>query len=373
MKLRCERDSLLDALALASRAGSGRPVASAAPAGTRLNLAGDKLEVTGTDQDLTISTEVSVAGAGDGTVVAPGRLLTDIVRALDPGAVALEGDEEELHVSAGRSQFMLRVFRSGDFPQLAPPPGSMVSLPTAGLSEGLRQVVRAASSEIHRPVLTGVLITAEGGGLRMVATDSYRLAVKDLPEARGVLEEGQKVLVPSRALAELQRLLVGDSGAVQVHLGTHDVRFDVGQAHLTARLIEGEFPPYRQLIPLSYPNKLRVAREPFLDAVRRVRLVARDVTRPSDPPTPVRIALRTDSAQLSVVTPESGQATEEVDAKYEGEEMTIAFNPQYLAEGVEAVPGEEVLVETQDPGKPATVKPAEKQDYVYLLMPVRVA
>jgi DNA polymerase-3 subunit beta len=216
-------------------------------------------------------------------------------------------------------------------------------------------------------------MAAEAGALRMVATDSYRLAVKDLPDARGVLEEGQRVLVPSRALAELQRLLFGDSGAVQVHLGAHEVRFDVGSVQLRARLIEGEFPPYQQLIPLNYPNKLRVGKDPLLDAVRRVRLVARDVTRPSEAPTPVRILLKPDTAQLSVVTPESGQAVEEIDAKYEGEEMTIAFNPQYLAEGVEAVSGDEVLIETQDPGKPATIKPAEGSDYIYLLMPVRVA
>lgn len=373
MKLRCERDSLVEALALAGRASSGRPSAGSTPAGTRLSLSGERLEVTGTDQDLTISTEVPVSGGGDGMVVAPGRLLTDIVRSLEPGAVTLEGDEDELQVSSGRSQFTLRVFRAADFPQMPTPPGVRVSLPTAGLAEALRQVVRAASSEVHRPVLTGVLMTAEAGGLRMVATDSYRLAVKDLPEARGVFEEGQKVLVPSRALAELQRLLSADTGAVEVYLSAHEVRFDVGQVHLTARLIEGDFPPYRQLIPLSYPNKLRVAREPFLDAVRRVRLVARDSARPSDAPTPVRILLKADTAQLSVVTPDSGQAVEEVDAKYEGEEMTIAFNPQYLAEGVEAVPGEDVLIETQDPGKPATIKPAERGDYVYLLMPVRVA
>ena len=113
----------------------------------------------------------------------------------------LQGDEEELQVSAGRSQFMLRPYRAGDFPHLPTPSGASVSLSTAGLAEALRQVVRAASSEDTRPVLTGVLMAAEAEGLRLVATDSYRLAVKDLPGAKGVLGEGQKVLVPSRALA----------------------------------------------------------------------------------------------------------------------------------------------------------------------------
>ena len=243
--------------------------------GTRLSLVGDRLEVTGTDQDITISTEVTVAGLSDGVVVAPGRLLTDIVRALEPGAVLLQGDEEELQLSAGRSQFVLRPYRPGDFPHLVAPNGASVSLSTAGLVEALRQVVRAASSEDTRPVLTGVLMAAESEGIRLVATDSYRLAVKDLPGARGVLAEGQKVLVPSRALSELQRLLGGDADAVEVQLGAHDVRFAVGQVKLTTRLIEGEFPPYRQLIPFNYPNRLVIGREAFLDAIRRVRLVAR--------------------------------------------------------------------------------------------------
>lgn len=367
MKLRCERDNLLDALATAGRASAGRASGPGSLPGTRLSLVGDRLEVTGTDQDITISTEVTVAGSADGVVVAPGRLLTDIVRALEPGAVVLQGDEEELQVSAGRSQFMLRPYRAGDFPHLAAPSGASVSLSTAGLAEALRQVVRAASSEDTRPVLTGVLMTAEAEGIRLVATDSYRLAVKDLPGARGVLTEGQKVLVPSRALGELQRLLASEAGSVEFQLGTHDVKFVVGQVKLTTRLIEGEFPPYRQLIPFNYPNRLIISREAFLDAIRRVRLVARDAT------TPARISLRSDTVQLSVITNDWGQAVEEVDAKYEGAEMTIAFNPQYLAEGVEAITGEEVLLETIDALKPATLKPTEKTDYVYLLMPVRVA
>ncbi len=367
MKFRCERDNLLDALATAGRAGSTRSGAGAGVPGTRLSLSGDRLEVTGTDQDLTISTGVVVAGASDGVVVAPGRLLTDIVRALEPGAVDLEGDDEELRVAAGRSQFVLRPYRAGDFPHLAPPSGQRVSLSTAGLAEALRQVVRAASSEDTRPVLTGVLIAAEAEGLRLVATDSYRLAVRDLPGAHGVLAEGQRVLVPSRALGELQRLLGGEAEAVELHLGTHEVRFSVGHVQMTTRLIEGEFPPYRQLVPFNYPNRLVISREPFLDAIRRVRLVARDAT------TPARISLRSGAVQLSVVTNDWGQAVEEVDAKYDGAEMTIAFNPQYLAEGVEAVPGDEVLLETTDALKPATLKPTDSTDYVYLLMPVRVA
>jgi DNA polymerase-3 subunit beta len=136
---------------------------------------------------------------------------------------------------------------------------------------------------------------------------------------------------------------------------------------LTTRLIEGEFPNYRQLIPPTYPNRLVVGREALLDGVRRVKLLARDAT------TPVRIALRAEGIELTVITTDYGQATEDLDAKYEGAEMVVAFNPNYLIDGLEALGGDEVQLETLDALKPATLRPTEGDDYLYLLMPVRVS
>lgn len=334
--------------------------------GVRLSVSGDGLEVTGTDLDLTITVSTTVAGGGDGVVVAPGRLITDIVRALEPGAVSIDSDEEELRIASGRSHFTVRTHPAGDFPRLTPPTGDTVTLPASGLTEALRQVTRAASSEESRPILTGVLMAAEDDGLRLVATDSYRLAVRDLSGV-GILAEGQKVLVPSRALNELMRLLGANDGEVALRLGAHDATFGVGPVSLTTRLIEGEFPNYRALIPASYPNRLIVGREALLDAVRRVKLLARDAT------TPVRIALRPTGIELTVITTDWGTATEDVDAKYEGAEMTVAFNPNFLIEGVEAVSGDEVALDTLDSLKPATLRPIGSDDYLYLLMPVRVS
>jgi DNA polymerase-3 subunit beta len=334
--------------------------------GLRLSVTGDQLEVTGTDLDLTISVSTVVSGSGDGVVVAPGRLVTDIVRALEPGAVSLEADEEELRIASGRSHFTVRTHPSGDFPRLPAPTGETVTIDASGLTEALRQVTRAASSEESRPILTGVLMAAEEGGVRLVATDSYRLAVRDLP-GLGVLGEGQKVLIPSRALNELLRLLGSSSASVALRLGAHDATFSVGGVTLTTRLIEGEFPNYRSLIPSSYPNRLTVGREALLDAVRRVKLLARDAT------TPVRIALRPTGIELTVITTDWGTATEDVDAKYEGAEMTVAFNPNFLIEGVEAVSGDEVALDTLDALKPATLRPIDSDSYLYLLMPVRVS
>jgi DNA polymerase-3 subunit beta len=356
---------LVEALSTAGRAAAGRSGALPVLGGVRLSVEGDSLEVTGTDLDLTITVRTTVSGGTDGVVVAPGRLITDIVRALEPGAVSLESDDEELRIASGRSHFTVRTHPAGEFPRLPVPSGDSVSLPAEGLAEALRQVTRAASGEDSRPILTGVLLSAEADGLRLVATDSYRLAVRDLGGV-GVLSEGQKVLVPSRALNELQRLL-GSGGEVSLRLGTHDATFGVGEVTLTTRLIEGEFPNYRALIPTSYPNRLIVGREALVDAVKRVKLLARDAT------TPVRIALRANGIELTVITTDWGTATEDVDAKYEGAEMTVAFNPTYLIEGVEAVSGDDVALDTLDALKPATLKPTDTEDYLYLLMPVRVS
>jgi DNA polymerase-3 subunit beta len=370
VKLRCERDVLVEAFTAAGRAVASRGGALPVLSGLRLEVAGDRLHLAGSDLDLTIQAEVGVAGAGDGACVVPARTATEILRALEPGAVTLEADDEEVRITSGRYRSSLRMLPVADFPRLPAlgrdgPSGEAVTLGATDFAEALRQVVRAASSDDARPILTGVLMTADEGRLRFVATDSYRLAVRDVPGAT-VLREGQRVLVPSKALAELQRLLAS-AEEVTVRLGEHDATFEVPGVRLTTRLIEGEFPNYRQLIPSSYPNRLTVGKDALLVALRRVKLLARDAT------TPVRIALRSDTIGLTVVTTEVGQASEEVDAKYEGSEMTVAFNPAYLIDGVEAVDGDEVLLETIDALRPAVLRATEGDDYLYLLMPVRVS
>lgn len=377
MKFRCERDVLVDALGSATRAVTSRGGALPVLSGVRAALTGDRLVLTGSDLDLTIQVAVTVAGAQDGVTVLPARLAADIIRSLEPGAVHVEVSETEASIASGRSHFSVRVLPADDFPRVADAPAEQVTLDATALVDALRQVVPAASHDDARPILTGVLMAAEGDGLRLVATDSYRLAVRDLPGV-SVLREGQSVLVPSRALGELARLLAG-AESVSLRLGERDATFEVGPfemssggggdgtgTRLTTRLIEGQFPNYRQLIPEHQPNRLTVGREPLLDALRRVKLLAREAI-------PVRLELRPETVQLSAVTQDVGQAEEELDAKYEGAEMGISFNPEYLADGIEAVTGDEVNLETLDGLKPAVVRAVGRDDYLYLLMPIRVS
>ena len=363
MKFRCERDVLAEALGAAGRAVAGRSSALPVLSGVRLQLSGGRLTVTGTDLELTIQQELTVDGQADGGCVLPARLSADIVRSLGDPRVEVHSEAETVEITAGRSRFAVRPLAFDDYPRVGTPSANAVTIPAADFAEALRQVVRAASTDEARPILTGVLLAAEATGLRLVATDSYRLAVRDLT-GHTVLGADQKVLVPSRALNELNRVAT-NAGEVTLRLGERDATFEVGQTRITTRLIEGDFPNYRQLIPQTYPNVLTVAKDALLDAIRRVKLLARDAT-------PVRLQMRADGLELSAVTQDVGTAAEEIDARYDGTEMKVAFNPDYLSAGVEACAGDEVTLSTLDPGKPAVVRGVGHDDYLYLLMPVRL-
>jgi len=364
VKFRCERDVLVDALATAGRAVTSRGGVLPVLAGLRLELTGDQLVVTGSDLDLTISTEVTVGGDADGVAVIPSKLVSDVVRSLEPGAVHVVVDGPDAQITGGRSEFSLRTIPAEEFPQVADSTDDGVTLAGEEFAAALRQVVPAASTDDSRPILTGVLMEAAESGLRLVATDSYRLSVRDLPGA-SVLAEQPYVLVPSRALGELARLL-SDDVDVTLKLGERDAAFVVGDVRLITRLIEGEFPNYAGLIPKGHPNRLTVARVELLDAVRRVRLLAQEST-------PVRIAMSSDGLELIAMTQDIGQAHEAVDATYAGEELTVAFNPQYLLDGLDVAPGDEVVLETIDALKPALLHAVGHEDFLYLLMPVRVS
>jgi DNA polymerase-3 subunit beta len=363
VKFRCERDVLAEAVGAAGRAATNRTGTLPVLAGVRMEVEGDRLTVTGTDLELTIRLTVDVGGERDGAAVVPARLVGDIVKALPAGAVSVELSDEEMSISAGRSQFSVRPLSLEDYPSQSEPAAEAVTLSAAVVADALRQVVRAASTDDARAVLTGVLLAAEDDGLRMVATDSYRLAVRDLPE-NSVLASGQKVLIPGRALSELQRVM-GDAEELVVRLGDREATFEAGGTRLSTRLIEGEFPNYRNLLPSSYPNLLTVGKAAMLEAIRRVKILAQDST-------PVRLTLGGETVQLTAITQDVGNAVEEIDASYDGTEMTVAFNPDYLSAGIDAIDSDDVTLATMDPMKPAVLRGVGRDDYLYLLMPVRV-
>ncbi|HXY91888.1 MAG TPA: DNA polymerase III subunit beta [Acidimicrobiia bacterium] len=367
MKFRCERDTLAEAVATAQRAVASRTGAMPVLSGLRVSAADGALELVGTDLELTIRVRIPAEIDGGGSAVLPARLFSDIVRQLDGDIVTVELSDEDAHIEAGRFATTLRTLSAAEFPRLPETNEPGVRVDAGAFAEALRQVVSAASKDDARPILTGVLLTASPTGLRLVATDSYRLAMRDL-EGVSVLAEGQKVLVAAKGLSEVQRLLSSASGEIDVVLGEREVVFRVGSAEVTTRLIEGDFPNYQQLIPGGYPNRLTVARDALQAAVNRVRLVGQ-----SRDTAPIRLTQTPESLELSAIAQDVGEAHESVEAKYEGSELTVAFNSQFLLDGIDAAASDEVSLESIDPLKPAVLRASDTPDFLYLLMPVRIS
>jgi DNA polymerase-3 subunit beta len=296
----------------------------------------------------------------EGSTVIPARLASEAVRKLPAGAVVLQAADGEVEISGGGPEFKFREMPADDFPNVAEPDlEDSVEVDGAAFTDALAQVSVAASTDDARPILTGVYFESEGSGLRMVATDSYRLAVRDLP----AMEVGLAGLVPVRALRELKRTV--GAPILKVAIGAREATFASERGTLTARLIEGTFPNYRQLIPESYPNRLMVDRDSLLDAVDRASLVAEDHI-------PVRLMLRSEGLDLSVTRQDVGGEAEHIAAAYTGDEMEIAFNSRYLNDGLGVLEGDDVVLDLMDPLKPGVLRGSGSEEFLYLLMPVRL-
>lgn len=361
MRIRAERDELADVFSRATRAVGQRP-AQPILQGVLCETVGSKLRVTGTDLEATIRTMADVDVQSEGRVVIPGRLATEAIRKMPVGAVTLESGTGEVEITGRGPRFSLRELPVADYPELGEP-HLEGSVPVVGdtLANAIAQVGVAASGDAARPILTGVLFEPGEDTLRMVATDSYRLAVREI-EGFALRDAG---LVPAKGLKELSRSI--GAAQVQVAVGSREVAFGSERGSLTLRLIEGNFPNYRQLLPDSYPNRLVVEREDLLEALGRAGLVAEDHI-------PVRIRMMDGGAEMTVTRQDVGGEVEHVDGLFEGsaEEVLIAFNPRYLSEGVSAITGDKVELQVMDGLKPAVLRGVGDDSFLYLLMPVRI-
>ena len=367
MKFRCERDTLVEALATAQRAVASRTGAPPVLFDVRVTATSDGLELVGSDLEITNRVQVPADVEVTGVAVLP-KILGDVVRKLAAGPITVAVTDDEASVSSGDFSTTLRLKAVDEYPRLQTSDGVGAKVDASLFASALRQVVKAASKDELRPPLTGVLIAAraDGTGIRMVATDSYRLALRDL-DGVSMLGDTNKVLVAAKGLAEVQRL-AGD-GEIEVVLGDRDAVFRTRKAEVTVRLIEADFPNYEQLIPSGYPNRLVLDKAAFRDAVERVVVVGQGRDNAN-----IKLSMSAAGGlELSVTLQDVGTSTGHVDAKFEGTDLTIAFNPQYLLDGIDAVDGNEIALETIDHLKPATLRAGEDSDFMYLLMPVRTS
>jgi DNA polymerase-3 subunit beta len=367
LKLSVSRETFLARLGVAVRGASTRgPVPSLA--GVLLRVDDGAAELQATDMELGVRVALEPSAASPGQAVVPGRLLLDVVRSLPKDDLTLEyrSAEQDVEVVSGPAKFHLRTLPTEDFPKLPEPPSEgSLKVPAAAFVDTIARVARAASRDETRPHLTGVLVTASGNDLRMVATDSYRLGVKETKldsELSGSLEAN----VPARTLQELGRIAsAGGAESIGVAALENQVIFTVDDIVLSSRLVEGRFPNYQQLLPESYEHELRVSRDELLEVVRRVGLLAQKNA-------PLRLRFAEGELTISAQTPDVGEASQTIPVPFAGEPFEIGFNPEFLKDGLESVASEDVILKLISPLRPGLIEAGDDSGFLYLIMPIRL-
>ncbi|MGI8749016.1 MAG: DNA polymerase III subunit beta [Thermoleophilaceae bacterium] len=367
MKFSVSRETLLAKLSIVARAASTRSAIQTL-AGVLIRLDNGSAELQATDTDLGIRAGLEAEVHSEGSVVVPGRLLLDVARSLPNSAVSLEyrPSQQDIEVISGPARFHLRTLPLEDFPKLAQPDEtSALSVPAPAFVETIARVARSASRDETRPHLTGVLVTASGSDLRMVATDSYRLSVRETtlePALEGSLEAN----VPARTLQELSRVVSGDAEEqIRVTALENQVVFSAGDVVLSSRLVDGRFPNYQQLLPESYEHELRIERGELLEVVRRIGLLAQKNA-------PLRLSFTEGALEVSAQTPDVGEASESLPVPFKGEPLQIGFNPEFFRDGLESAETEELVLKLISPLRPGLIQSGDDGRFIYLVMPIRL-
>jgi DNA polymerase III subunit beta len=367
VKISLERDALFAQLQTVSRVASTRSAIQAL-SGVQLSAQTSGCELRATDMDVGLRVPLEAEVAREGTVVLPARLILDVVRSLPADHISIEARsaEQDVEVVAGNATFHIRTLRGDDFPPFPEPdPDSSVELPADAFVSTALKVAGSASRDETRPVLTGILVSASDRELRMVATDSYRLSVKETT-LETPLTSGFEVNVPARALQELARLVSHDQDEpLSVSVRQNQVLFTIGRVVLSSRLIDGQFPNYRQLLPETFEHELRLAGPELTEVVRRISLLAQKNA-------PLRLAFGEGELTVSAQTPDVGEARESMPVAFTGEPLEIGFNPEFLRAGLEAIDEGDVLLKLISPLRPGLIESGDESRFRYLIMPIRL-
>jgi DNA polymerase-3 subunit beta len=379
MKFRVERDSLADAVAWTAKSLPSRPPVPVL-AGVLLDTSNDRLTVSGFDYEVSSQMGVDVETDAPGRVLVSGRLLAEITRALPNHPVVLEADESRAEIVCGTARFTLPTMPVEDYPTLPEMPGVAGAIDADEFAAAVSQVVVAAGRDDTLPVLTGVRLELEGDRLTLLATDRYRLAIRELTWRPGTADVSQQALVPAKTLSDTARAMAAGKEVTlalsQGATGEGLIGFAGAGRRTTTRLLDGQFPPVRSLFPDSHAAQVRVPTAMMIEVVKRVSLVA-------ERNTPVRLAFSEGSVTVEAGGSEDARASESTDAVYTGaEDMQVAFNPQFLLDGLGVLDTEIAVLSCTTPLKPAVLtgeakdgepSPVNDSPYRYLLMPVRIS
>jgi DNA polymerase-3 subunit beta len=375
MRAVCNTEAFGKKLALVSRGVSARSTIQLL-GGILLEASDGLVRLSATDMEISVQTSSPAEVEEEGRVVIPARIFNDIVRSLPGGSFSLEHDDTggTVRLAAGENEYRIRAYAADDFPQL---PGfdAEAAFKMSGevLVETVEKVSRSYSRDETRPVLTGILISFEENRVRMVTTDSYRLSIKETELATTAFEGSREAIIPARAMQEVSRIF-GSEGEdeVEVSLSENQALFRIGDVLFGTRLIDGNFPEYRRLLPTTFEREISVGREELMGTLRRVNLFAQRQT----PPVPVSLSFSEGAVEVIVRNGEVGEAHERLPASSE-DDFLISFNPGYLLDGVSAIDTEKVVFKLNEALKPGLIVPGqngegeEEPDFLYLIMPMR--
>lgn len=369
MKIRVERDVLAESVAWAARTLPSRPSLPVL-AGLVLTTHDDGLTISSFDYEVSGRVEVEAEVSEPGTCLVSGRLLADIARALPGAPVQLESEGTRVAITCGRSSFTLPTLPVEDYPQLPAMPTTSGVIAGRTFAEAVAQVAIAAGRDDTLPTLTGIRMEVEGAAITLAATDRYRLAVREITWDPQTPSLSSAALVPARTLADTAKSLA-DVDEVLIALasggaGEGLIGFEGAGRRTTTRLLDGEFPKYRSLLPSESSAIATVDTASLTEAVKRVALVA-------ERNTPVRLAFEASELTLRAGAGDDAQAVEAIECSLEGDLIDIAFNPAYLLDGLSAVSSPVTRFAFTQSTRPAVLTAQEETDaYRYLLMPVRL-
>jgi DNA polymerase-3 subunit beta len=371
MRVICNTDFLGRKLALVSRGVSPRSTIQIL-GGILLEAGEEVVRLSAMDMELSIQTSSPAEVEEKGRVVIPARIFNDVVRSLSKEDLTLVHDTSEgvVRLSARENEYRIRAYAAEDFPQL-PKFDEAGAFKVGGeaLVETVDKVSRSYSRDETRPVLTGILISFEEARVRMVTTDSYRLSLKET-ELVTTFDGSREAIIPARAMQEVSRIFSSsDEEQVEVVLSENQALFRIGDVLFGTRLIEGNFPEYKRLLPTTFEREISVSREELIETLRRVSFFTQRQT----PSVPVSLDFSEGAVEVTVRNGEVGEARERLPATSE-DEFHILFNPSYLLDGVSAVDSEKVLFKLNEPLKPGLIVPEtdeEEPDFLYLITPMR--
>ncbi len=365
MRLITTKQALVDCLGIVSKAVSSRTSIQVL-SGVLLEANENGIVLSGTDMEISIRAPLEGKVERPGSLVMPARIAADIARSLPVGEVVLEQGlgEKHIHITAGESVFDLHSLPAADFPQLPVCVGERFEVGKAAFVETVDRVAPSATRDETRPVLTGVLIQFTTSTVCMVATDGYRLSFKET-SLQSSVSTGLEVIVPARTLLELSRIAASaPQDTISILPTENQILFEVGQTSLVSRLIDGQFPNHKQLIPEKFDHEVTIDHDEFLEAVRRVSLLAQKSA-------PLRLDFSDNTLAISAESQDVGKAKEAIPVQYDGEPIAIGFNPEFLEAGIASIKEPAVYLRFIGPVKPGLLKGAG-DDFLYLVMPIRL-